>query len=363
MKKLLPLLICFFSLSAISAPNVLSNSDHAASNIQSALTALSISGVVVNQTCASPCGSAIIAPGSPFILFALGAGPFYALNSSTVVNHQPYTVLTESTTNYSEVLDQQNYNTLETNGIIYSMPHCPTMPLSPDYPPVTMVNVLPAGASSHTVATCGYDGGTEFSLSANYLYAGSTGSPSATGATMAGILAAMKNTQSTWNWFDIKGALRQTASNWATGWTQNNGGALGYGNVNYAAASTLASTANIFLQAPGFVVINHGYYAQILLYPFATTRRVKEEIFVGGSWPAASTINEMTATQVTAAGGTHIAQCDNTGTTAFSCSYAVPATGSATFTALTLDASGNGSRVESFSQITQSFVVGVACLN
>lgn len=178
---------------------------------------------------------------------------------------------------------------------------------------------------------------------------------------MAGILAVMKQNHPTWNWQDIKGALRQTASNWSTGFNQNNAGAIGYGNVNYAAATAVASTGAIYLQAAGMAITNNNYYASITLYPYLSARRAKEVVYIGGTWPAPSTLNEMTAAQITAAGGTKI--IDNGGATGVQTfTYAPAASGSATFTVVTLDAAGNGSRVENFAQISETFVVGSACL-
>lgn len=366
MRRLIATLTLAAAPAFAAGQNVLSNTDHVVGTVQAALTALGVTGVIIDQTCGSGTGSPVcgatgsfVTPGAPFVAYALDAGPFYSAGTTTVVNDQPYPVLTESSTNYSVLLDQQIYNTLIANGIVYSMPHCSNSSGSPDYPPVTMVNVLPAGAGAGP--GCGYDAGTEFSLSVNYLFSGSTASPSASGATMAGILVAMKANHPTWSWFDVKGALRQTASNWPTGQVPNNAGALGYGNVNYTNAVALSSTASIYLQAPGMSIVNNRYYASITLYPFASARRTKEVVYVGGTWPAPSTLNEMTAAQITAAGGTKV--IDDGGTTgAQTFTYAPAASGSATFTAITLDSSGNGSRVESFSQVPETFVVGTACL-
>jgi hypothetical protein len=180
---------------------------------------------------------------------------------------------------------------------------------------------------------------------------------------MSGVLAVLKSNHPTWAWGDIKGALRQTASNWVTGYTPNNsvGPGYGFGNINYDAANAISSTAGIFLQSPGLQIFPHGYYAMLTLYPFKTTRRVKEVVYIGGTWPAASTVNELTAAQIASAGGT-LVYTSNGIDVKPTFSYAPAATGTAQFTALTLDASGNGSRVESFTQQTQLFVVGSACL-
>jgi len=354
-----------------AAPNVLSNTDHAANDIAAAQAAISGTSII-DQSCATGgtyngvlCGqnNSFVLPGAPFIAFSLGIGPFYTVDTASVVNDQPYTLLSESSTGYSLSLDQSNYNTLIADSIIYSMPHCPLIPGSPDYPPIAMVNVLPAGSGAYSVGNnCGYDSGTEFSIVNGYLYAGSASSPSASGGTMAGIIAKLKQDHSTWTWNDIKGALRQTASNWSGGYTSNNAGALGFGNVNYANATAISSTSAIYLQAPGMTIATFGYYALITLYPFMQTRRAREVVYIGGTWPPANSVNEMTAAQIAAAGGTKVVD-DGGATGAQTFTYAAPATGSATFVALTLDSAGNGSRVESFNPLAESFVVGTACLD
>lgn len=366
MKFFLFTLALFLNVAHAADPSVLSNTDHAVGNIQATITALGISGVNIDQTCGTGTGSPVcgaegsfVTPGAPFINYALGSGPFYAAGTATPDNHQPYTLITESSTNYSITLDQANYALLVANGILYSMPHCPSAPGIPDYPPVAMVNVLPFGSAAGP--GCGYDSGIEFSLSTNYLYSGSTASPSSTGATMAGILEAMKANQPTWTWNDIKGALRQTASNWSGGYTPNNSGALGFGNVNFAAATAVSGTSAIYLQGPGMRLVPHPGYVTVTLYPYLSTRRVKEVVYIGGTWPAASTVNELSAAQITAAGGTLIYTSNGTDVTP-TFNYAPAASGSATFYALTLDSSGNGSRIESYSAQTQSFTIGTACL-
>jgi hypothetical protein len=65
---------------------------------------------------------------------------------------------------------------------------------------------------------------------------------------MAGFLAALKYAHPSWSWFDIKAALRQSASNWATGYSHS---AFGYGYIDWSAANALGSPSSLYLQPPG----------------------------------------------------------------------------------------------------------------
>lgn len=199
--------------------------------------------------------------------------------------------------------------------------------------------------------TGGY--GLEFFLSTSYLGL-TTNTDSADVGNLSGIAAAVAFAHSGYNAFDVHAALRQTASGWSNGWTK----AAGYGTVNYSTASGSIST--VYLQPPNMVIQNLGYYAQITLYPFRTTRRVKEVVYIGGTWPAASAGNELTAAQIAAAGGTLIYTSNGTDVIP-QFSYAPAASGTATFYALTLDASGNGSRIELYEATPETFVVGTSC--
>ena len=364
------LMLASVSAWAAISSNVLNSSDHAA--IEGTL-GNSVFGItlIVDDTCAlpiigSPCNvnyagpemipaandasiaQTIVYPGTP------------ATSTGTPNPHVPYGVMNFSYSGYGIGSDQQNYSLLEAGDAVFIWPFC-TSGGAQAYPPVVMSNALLNTSASSGL--CSYAYGIEFSITSGYLGL-STDDASDVSASLATVFAAMANAHPSWTWGDVKGALRQTASNWAAGYATiaSPGGvpSLGYGNINYAAAVALSGPSALYLQPPGMAVQNHGYYASITVYPFPQTRRARERIYIGGTWPAASSSNELTAAQVSAAGGTII--YDSGGATgAQSFSYAPVASGSATFTAITLDASGNGSRIESFAQSTQSFVVGTAC--
>ena len=355
-----------------SGPNVLSNTDHIVGDVTAAISILGGSNTV-DQTCAT--GGAGYGAGSTcggvgsFVFSTLFPGyatnavvTNYSAGTTTPTNNAPYGVLNQSETGYYLGLDQQSYNTLYSAPAVLVMPFCGGPGSDGGYPPIAMSTILPNTTGPLSSNTCGYAVGIEFSMTAGYK-GFATGSPSGTTEAFSGVYAVLAANHPTWDWFDIKGALRQTGSNWSGGYTAFNatGPGFGFGNIDYDSANAIASTALIFLQSPGMQLINHGYYLTIVLYPFPTTRRAKEVVYIGGTWPAASAGNELTAAQIAAAGGTKI--IDDGGTTgAQAFTYAPAATGSAVFTVLTLDASGNGSRIESFNSVAESFVVGTACL-
>ena len=373
---------------ALAGPAVLTNTDHIVGDLTTAIGILGgtvgPSGIIINQTCAtggpgynpgSTCGgtNSFVEPGTLFATYATNTSiTNYLPASATPANSAPYALITQSSTGYTlNLIDQQPYATLEAAGALYNMAYCGGPSAGDAYPPIAASNIMPNYAPSLTTAQCGYALGVEFSMSAGYK-GFDTSTPSGTTEAEAGILAMLKAMHPTWLWGDIKGALRQTASNWSTGYAvcTLNGAAscsagttnsYGFGNVNYDGAVALSGPSAIYLQGPGFLASPLGHYAVFTIYPYLSTRRAREVVYVGGTWPAASSVNELTAAQIAAAGGTKIFD-DGGATGVQSFTYAPAVTGTVSFVALTLDSSGNGSRIESYESIPVSFVVGTACL-
>jgi hypothetical protein len=319
--------------------------------------------------------------------------PGTANSTGTPNPDAPYAIVNESAAGYNIRFDQQNYAALEADNIIYSMGYCGT-PGAGDYPPIAFTTVLPNIIAAGAVNTgeCGYAQGIEFSIPVDpgpfascvqpanpanesqctwTPFPGAPAldaeSPSSTTELLSGTLSVLKQNHPSLTWGDIKGALRQTASCWGTGYAASCGSGsaigFGYGNINFVAANAISAPSSIFLQPPGMqigstvVVGNNQFMLTFTLYPFLQTRRVMEAVYLGGTWPAPATgcggtCNEFTAAQIAAAGATLF--CTSTG---MSCSNMLAgppppqqgtATETLTFVALTLDANGNGSRVESF---------------
>ncbi len=352
MRRLLTCALLTAALASQASVTVLNNSSHAASNIRCGVNAVAPGAldvtIFVDMSSASPDSSFDV----NMVAHATdGARTNFASLDSAPVNHAPYAVITNSFTNYSNTVDRNNYNTLIASSTVDNWAYVPSVALpSTAVPPAAAVAVNQGFAGAKT----GF--GIEFGLSSAYKGC-DTSSPSGGTALMAGLLAAAKLAHPTWTWADIKGAFRQTSANWATGYDPTN---YGYGILDYDAAIAL-SPSGIYLQPPAFYADNHASYATLVVYPMVTTRRAREVIYIGGTWPAASAGNELTAAQIASAGGTKIFD-DGGATGAQSFTYAPITSGSATFTALTLDASGNGSRVEAFGSVAQSFLIGTACL-
>jgi hypothetical protein len=329
----------------------------------------------------------------------------FALGSTSVVTPSvPYQIINRSSSSGSSItaLDQQFYQSLESNGILYSVAYCGT-PAANDYPPIAYITALPNIASSAgSSGGCGYQNGIEFSVNAGGPgqtcvvgtncqwsicasgFLGCTGtpvdasSPSATQEAVTAVLTAIKSAHPTWTWGDIKAALRQSASNWSTGYAASTGSgastSFGFGNINYTTAVGYTNPATFYLQPPGFVANGYGQYAVFVLYPFQQTRRVGEVIYEFTSNPTSAlatltaTNNNLTYSQVSALGGSLIYQSSGSPTNAQTFSWS-PSSGSNVqywFVAFTTDnatlASSNFSRGESFTILTETLSVSYSCL-
>ena len=278
---------------------------------------------------------------------------FNSIASGNPVNHAPYQVISSSFTPPPN-LDQNDYATLEAQGTLFSLPLVSRgTTAARQAPPI--IGVI---SSSQNSSDGGSTWGIEFGLSSSYLGL-NTSDDSHTAPAVAGFLAALMYNHVGFNIFDVKASLRQTSGNWATGYDNT---AFGFGFVNWAAANAITLTSALYLQGPGFQVTNHIYYASLVLYPFKSTRRANEAIYsvsAAYSWPVK---NEYTATDIAASGATLLYTSNGTDVTP-TYTYSPGTSGAVTFVAFTLDGLGGYSRVESFSTVTTSLIVGTMCLN
>jgi hypothetical protein len=286
-----------------SAPNVLSNTDHAASFINTAVSTVLGAGVVdvsvLTDETSTDNGGASFLTGSAFVSAGRDTGRtnFQIANNATSRNNAPYTILTQSSLGYSLSLDESLYTSLYNvgvNSILYLQPQVyPTAAVSP--PPIGMANIIaPLSANPNN----GAGGGTEFAMSAAYK-GFDTSFSSNVAALFAGLLAAVSHNHPSWTVWDLKGAFRQTASKWATGWNAD------YGNINYDNATAIASSSAIFLQPPLLLASSTAVNQLTLtIYPFRQTRRHHEVVYlipVAYAWPIK---NEYVTADITASGGT-----------------------------------------------------------
>jgi hypothetical protein len=283
--------------------------------------------------------------------------------NGATVDHHPYVLVSSSYTNDEWVDTPSTYTTALADNLLnvwaYILPNSGTV----IGPPILGANTL------YTAVGVPCSGGSVTSPGAEFCLTGSwTGIPSggncastdtASGSTsvLANILIALKQQHPTFNWFDIKAALRQTSGNWATGYKSAN---FGYGGLDYTSANAIASTASLYLQPPALLISNYGHYASLTLLPYRQTRRSAEVVYsVSPSyvWPVK---NEYTTADITASGATLLYTSNGTDTTP-TFTYAPAASGMITFVAFTTDGSGGYSRKEEFSPMAASFVIGVAC--
>jgi hypothetical protein len=212
-----------------------------------------------------------------------------------------------------------------------------------------------AVSSSPNSGNGGTGPGIEFALSASYKGL-DTSADSWVSAEMAGLLGALRFGHPTWTWFDIKGALRQTAANWPSGY---NAAFFGYGTIDWDGANAVASTNAIFLQPP-VLLATLVSKTQILVtvYPFRQTRRAYEVVYVvpaNYSWPLK---NEYTLSDIVASGATQVFSSQgSTAVTPSGVANLVIQPGTYQLMAFTTDGLGNYSRVESFSAVTTPAVL------
>lgn len=329
-----------------AAPNILNDTSHASNCIAPAIVAVLGGGIVdaavhVDYTNGDPISDAT----NPL-------ATVFKVADGTPDNNAPYVTISVSYSGYTLNLEVVNYAALNAGGIVDDWAYVPNqvLPISTP-PPILMTNV------NTTPFNTG--GGIEFGMSSNYKGL-DTATPSCVTAGFSGLLVSMRYQHPTWTWGDIKGAFRQTAANWATGY---NYAAYGYGNINYDAATALASTTAIFLQPPLMTIVAAGNQLQVTLYPFRSTRRAREVVYrvsTAYAWPIK---NEYTAADIAASGGTLVYTSNGTDAVP---SVLLNQTGTTpglyNFMAFTTDDLGNYSRVEPFSAIpVRLYGSGVTC--
>ena len=289
----------------------------------------------------------------------------YQINTLTPENKAPYTLVVYPYSGWTILEDQILYQYLTSNGVMVTRSYSTTTytnnPIGTP-PPITETTVATCQTAPSMIGSsqCGNDSSTGWGIEFLQAYTGNSGSQgegflgsSSSGASNSfGVyLAAIKYNHPTWTWQDIKGAFRQTSANWST--TGYNASTGGYGIYNYASASAITSTFNIYLQPPNMAVtINtSNEVATFTIYPYLQTRRDHEVVYRYTTPPSFSSVNEFTSIP---SGGTLVYDDRNFN------GYATPGVtpkftvyfsqaGTFYFVPFTIDSLGNASRVESFS--------------
>lgn len=316
---------------AEAAPiKILSNSRHAFADITSTINLLLGTGHV---------GTDIIVHSTSMNSGYAGGNADVALSSTSrydesgvlVSSQAPYQLYTSSFTGYSgDTVTQYNYSAT------YDIAHNYAFTVSINSPPPAF-HIAPGGGGWASAS------GVEWTIDPAIF---NTSSLSSLTAANAGIMASLRYNHPTWNWFDVKAALRQTGANWATGY---NNAAYGFGQVNYATANAFTD-GQIALQPPvaaSSIILDR---ISFTLYPFKQTRRVKEVLFQFASAPSFQS-GELTLNAIQALGGTKITEYTGTTATEITPSYA--AITNAYFVWFTADnatdSAANFSRIDTYS--------------
>src|SRR3989344_157739 len=331
-----------FGISEVEAApiKILSNSRHAMDYIGSTIDQLlgrahnPVTEFVIHSTSMS--GSVY----SGSISEALSSATRYDESGAAVSSQAPYHIYTSSFTGYSGDFSTTNYNLSATYDLADNYAYITSSSGAAWLPPAFRIapSVVPYTAGP----------GIEWALDPG-IFASS--SLSALTAANSGMVAVLRFNHPPWNWFDTKAALRQTGTNWTTGY---NSSTYGFGQVNYTTANALSDN-QVLLQPPPVATSTTGIYPQITftVYPFKQTRRVKEVLFQFASNPGFQA-NELTLAEIEVLGGTKITEY--TGTTATTTIPLYGAVTNAYFVWFTTDNSTD--RSANFSRIDTYNVLG-----
>jgi hypothetical protein len=337
------LAVSLFAGYCYAGPSVLNGGTHAATFIAPAITAVLGAGHVDSDIFVDRTSDTNVNTVQQFQI--VSGTQFFSVATSTADNHAVYGVLNESFGGYSTTLEFDDYATLASANATLSHPYARSNPAPKTPPPVaTVVSSAPNSANGGTGP------GIEFALPANYKGL-DTSADSWVSAEMAGLLAALKFNHPGWTYPDIKAALRQTAANWASGYSSS---FFGYGAIDWDAANALASTSALYLQPP-LLLATLANNAQILVtvYPFRQTRRAYENVYVvpaGYSWPLK---NEYTTADIVASGATLVFSSQGSNAvTPSGIANMLAQPGTYQMIGFTTDGLGNFSRVEAFSAVT-----------
>jgi len=207
------------------------------------------------------------------------------------------TILSSSFSNWHYSFDSIWYQKLTGNGLVHVYAFEPR--LAQPYnvpPPAAFVTVNKIGGMSR--------GGIEFGVPTSYMHGkGMSSTPSGVTAQLAGLMACLKFLHPGWNWFDVKAALRSTASNYSTGYNPEK---YGYGSIDYQAANAVSDASTLPLYAPAAVVSRRlDNQIRFFINPFKQSRRVTEVLFKFDTDPGIH-LKELSQADIILLGGQHV---------------------------------------------------------
>lgn len=249
------------------------------------------------------------------------------------------TIMSSSFSGWDYLFDPLSYQMLSKNGLVHVYAYEPRkgQPAGAP-PPAVFVTVNVYGGRTGD--------GIEFGVPKGYMGGqGQDSTPSGVTAQLAGLMASLKYHHPEWNWFDIKAALRATASNFPGNYDPRKSG---YGAIDYRAANALTDAARFPLFPPAALMRTAQHNTVIFaVNSFKQSRRVADALFRFRERPA-PTRKELSLDELNAMGGQLLFTGDHSETTN-SFVLQLPNSVPAYFVWLTKDARGIYSRIEPYS--------------
>lgn len=207
------------------------------------------------------------------------------------------TILSSSFSGWNYLFDSSGYPQLTANGMLHVYAYEPRKPQpSNTPPPAAFATVNKIGGTT--------GGGIEFAVPTDYMHGkGKSATPSGATAQVAGLLACLKYRHPSWNWFDVKAALRSTAANYPAGYDPSK---YGYGVISFKDADAISSESRLPLFAPAAVLLGQkGDRLVFRINPYKQSRHYSDVLFKFKKRPM-PTLKELTLTEITAMGGEYL---------------------------------------------------------
>lgn len=249
------------------------------------------------------------------------------------------TIMSSSFSGWDYLFDPTLYLKLSKSGLVHVYAYEPRKGQPPGAPPpAVFVTVNLYGGKTGD--------GIEFGVPKGYM-GGQGQSDTASGVTaqLAGLMASLKYHHPDWNWFDIKAALRSTASNFSGGYDPQKSG---YGTIDYHSANALTDAARLPLFPPAALMrtTTNGKVV-FAINSFKQSRRAVDALFIFSERPA-PTLKELSLKELNTMGGHLLFTGDRSGTTN-SLALRMTSTKPVYFVWLTKDATWLYSRIEPYS--------------
>jgi hypothetical protein len=204
------------------------------------------------------------------------------------------TIMSSSFSGWDYLFDTVLYPSLSKNGLVHVYAYEPRKSQPPGTPPPSVFV---------TANLCGGKSGDgiEFGVVKGYMSGrGQSDTPSGVTAQLAGLMASLKYYHPEWNWFDVKAALRMTASNFQSGYNPTKSG---YGCINYPAANKIKDAQQLPLFPPASVMrISTNNTVIFAVNSYKQSRRVTDALFKFRMKPIPK-LKDLSLAEITALGG------------------------------------------------------------